>query len=127
SYERELKLEDRTLASLINLEVIRKKLEEEIANIAGISSEEVFIDTPTLPSIPYKHALDFDPMEIPILDVEENRRRILRATEISKTIEVLRGFLNIVRVYTYPQYRERVREASEKVLGGAPDSTRVSY
>lgn len=127
SYERVLKLEDRALASLINLEGIRRKLEEEIANTAGISSEEVFIDTPTLPSIPYKHALDFDPMEIPILEIEENRRKILRATEISKTIEVLRGFLNIVRVYTYPQYREKVKEASEKVLGGTPDSARISY
>ncbi|MDH5807136.1 MAG: HD domain-containing protein [Candidatus Methanomethylicaceae archaeon] len=127
SYERELKVEDKTLASLINLESIRKRLEEEIANIAGISNEEVFIDTPTLPSIPYKHALDFDPMEIPILDIEENKKRVLKATEISKTIEVLRGFLNIVRVYTYPQYREKVREAAEKVLGGIPNSARVSY
>ncbi|NHV45727.1 MAG: hypothetical protein DSO09_04090 [Candidatus Methanomethylicota archaeon] len=127
AYERELKLEDRTIVNLLNLESIRKRVEEEIARTAGISEEDVFIDTPSLPSIPYRHSLDFDPMDIPILDIEENKRKVVRATEISKTIDVLRGFLNIVRVYTYQQYREKVREAASKVLGELPNSAKISY
>jgi len=40
---------------------------------------------------------------------------------------VLRGFVNIVRVYTYERNRERVRDAAERALGNLPESARVSY
>jgi len=66
-------------------------------------------------------------MEIPIVDVEGGVRRVLKATKLSKTIEVLRGFVNIVRVYTYDQYRDKVRDAAEKVMGKLPESAMVSY
>ncbi|MGQ9759498.1 MAG: HD domain-containing protein [Candidatus Methanomethylicaceae archaeon] len=126
-YEREVKVEDKEVASLFGLEGIRRQVEEEIASTAGISPDQVFIDTPSLPSIPYRHALDFDPMEIPVVDVVNNVRKIFKATKLSKTIEVLRGFVNIVRVYTYEGSRERVREVAERVLGKLPESARVSY
>ncbi|MEM3531521.1 MAG: HD domain-containing protein [Candidatus Methanomethyliaceae archaeon] len=127
AYEREMKAEDKAVASLFGLEGIRRQMEEEIAAIAGVGSEEVFIDTPSLPSIPYRHALDFDPMEIPIVDVEGGVRRVLKATKLSKTIEVLRGFVNIVRVYTHEKHRDKVREAAERVMGKLPESAMVSY
>jgi len=127
AYECELKIEDRAIVNLLNLESVRKRVEEEIARIAGISEEDVFIDTPSLPSIPYRHSLDFDPMDIPIIDVREDKKKIIKATQASKTIDVLRGFLNIVRVYTYQQYREKVREAASKVLGELPNSAKISY
>lgn len=127
AYEREVKVEDKEVASLFALDGFRKQIEEEIASAAGISPEEVFIDTPSLPSIPYRHALDFDPMEIPVVDTVDNVRKIFKATKLSKTIEVLRGFVNIVRVYTYEKYRDKVREGAEKVLGKLPQSARVSY
>jgi len=127
AYEREVQAEDKAVSSLFGLEGIRKQVEDEIAALAGVGSGEVFIDTPSLPSIPYRHALDFDPMEIPIVDVEKNVKKVLKATKLSRTIEVLRGFVNIVRVYTDERNRDRVKDAAEKVLGKLPESARVSY
>jgi len=127
AYEREVQAEDKAVSSLFGLEGIRKQVEDEIAALAGVPSGEVFIDTPSLPSIPYRHALDFDPMEIPIVDVEGNVRKLLKATKLSRTIEVLRGFVNIVRVYTDEKNRDKVKEAAEKVLGNLPESARISY
>jgi len=127
AYEREVQAEDKAVSSLFSLEGIRKQVEDEIAALAGVPSGDVFIDTPSLPSIPYRHALDFDPMEIPIVDVEGNVRKLLKATKLSRTIEVLKGFVNIVRVYTNEKNRDSVKAAAEKVLGNLPESARVSY
>lgn len=127
AYEMEVQAEDKAVSSLFGLEGIRKQVEDEIAALARVGSGEVFIDTPSLPSIPYRHALDFDPMEIPIVDVEKNVKKLLKATKLSRTIEVLRGFVNIVRVYTDERNRDRVKDAAEKVLGNLPESARVSY
>lgn len=127
AYEVEMQAEDKSVSSLFGLEGIRSQVEDELAAKAGVPTGEVFIDTPSLPSIPYQHMMDFDPMEIPIIDVEGDSRKILRATKLSRTIEVLRGFVNIVRVYTYEKNREKVKSASEKVLGNLPESARVSY
>jgi HD superfamily phosphohydrolase len=127
AYELEMQAEDKSISSLFGLEGIRSQVEDELAAKAGVPAGEVFIDTPSLPSIPYQHMMDFDPMEIPIIDVEGNSRKVLRATKLSRTIEVLRGFVNIVRVYTYEKNREKVKSAAEKVLGNLPESGRVSY
>jgi HD superfamily phosphohydrolase len=127
AYELEMQAEDKSVSSLFGLEGIRSQVEDELATKAGVPPGEVFIDTPSLPSIPYQHMIDFDPMEIPIIDVEGDSRKVLRATKLSRTIEVLRGFVNIVRVYTYEKNREKVKFAAEKVLGNLPESTRVSY
>ena len=127
AYEREVQAEDKSVSSLFGLESLRGQIEEELASMAGVPEGEVFIDTPSLPSIPYRHTIDFDPMEVPIVDGSGSERKLFRATKLSKTIEVLRGFVNIVRVYTYERNRERVREAAERALGNLPDSARVSY
>lgn len=127
AYEREVQAEDKSVSSLFGLESLRTQVEEELASMAGVPAGEVFIDTPSLPSIPYRHTIDFDPMEIPIVDGNAGSRRLFRATKLSRTIEVLRGFVNIVRVYTHERNRDRVREAAERALGNLPDSARVSY
>ncbi len=127
AYEREVQAEDKSVSSLFGLESLRGQVEEELASMAGVPEGEVFIDTPSLPSIPYRHTIDFDPMEVPIVDGAGNERKLFKATKLSKTIEVLRGFVNIVRVYTYERNRERVRDAAERALGNLPESARVSY
>jgi HD superfamily phosphohydrolase len=127
AYEREVQAEDKSVSSLFGLESLRGQVEEELASMAGVPEGEVFIDTPSLPSIPYRHTIDFDPMEVPIVDGGGGERKLFRATKLSKTIEVLRGFVNIVRVYTYERNREKVRDAAERALGNLPESARVSY
>jgi hypothetical protein len=46
--------------------------------------------------------------------------------ELSRIVGSLRVFLNIIRIYTKEEFREKVRKASEDVLGDAPLSNTVS-
>ena len=121
-------MRDKTVSSIFGVEEIRTQLRDQIANEAGLDSEEVVIDVPTLPSVPYSHSVLLEPMEIPAFLRTQNGKKIpQRLSEISKIFETLKGFINILRVYTEEEYRERVSMASAKILGEIPATAKVSY
>jgi len=88
----------------------------------------VIIDVPTVPSVPYHHSVLMEPMEIPVFyKTWEGDRVLQRLSEISKIFEVLKGFINILRVYTDEENREKVSSAALKILGDIPTSAKISY
>jgi HD superfamily phosphohydrolase len=126
SYEQASHIKSEMVPAILTKNKIRKQIEEEIAEESKIDPDLIWIDVPTLPSVPYHHSLGLEPMEIPMFIKNHKGEKIARRmTEVSEIIRVLKGFLNIVRVYTTPEYREVVTTASEKVFG-APSSARIS-
>jgi hypothetical protein len=88
----------------------------------------VFIDVPTVPSVPNHHSILMENMEIPVFyRTPKGEKRPQRLSEISKIFETLKGFMNILRVYTEEENRERVTAAASKILGRIPSSARISY
>jgi len=127
AYEITLYTKDALVTSIFTKESVRKHLEEEIASTAGIATDEVTIDVPSLPSVPYSHS-STEPMDIPIsFDLGDGRKEVRRVGELSRVIDVLRVYMNILRVYTPEEHRQKVRDASEKILGNLPSETRLSY
>lgn len=127
-YERTLFLESSLVSSLLTNETVKSKLEEEIASDAGVSAEDVFIDSPSLPSVPYSHSSQLEPMEIPVFRRSADGRKVAqKLTELSRLIGFLRNVMNIVRVYSKESYREAVAKASEKIFGRPTISDVVSY
>jgi len=128
AYERLYFIEDRLLVSLLAKESVRMRIESEIASTAGVDQSMVFIDAPSLPSVPYAYAMDVEAYQIPVFKVElDGRVSRYRLAEASQLVSVLKSFMNIVRVYTYREFRDRVAEASRKVLGSPTLSELVSY
>jgi hypothetical protein len=69
-----------------------------------------------------------EPMEIPVFyKTLEGSRIPQRLSEISRIFEVLRGFINVLRVYTDEENREKVSKAASKILGDVPSSAKISY
>ncbi len=126
AYEITVHLKDKFMASILTREGVRRELEEEIARKAGISNDEVFIDVPTLPSIPY-NPRQLDPMEIIVFEYRNGSKVIHRLSEISGIVNVLKGYLDVIRAYTFPEHREKVRKAAREVLGEGPISTKISF
>jgi hypothetical protein len=48
-------------------------------------------------------------------------------SEISKIFETLKGFINILRVYTDEADREKVEKATAKILGKIPSAAKISF
>ena len=128
AYERTFYEKDTIVSNIFGRETHRTQLQTDIADKAGIAAEEVIIDVPTVPSVPYHHSALLEPMEIPAFYKAQSGEKIpQRLSEISKIFETLRGFINILRVYTKEENREKVGRAASKILGEVPTTARISY
>ena len=128
AYERTFYEKDTVVSSIFSREANRKQLQEDIAEAAKVDVGAVIIDVPTVPSVPYHHSVLTETMEIPMFyRTQEGRKIPQRLGEISKIFETLKGFMNILRVYTDEPNRERVSVAASKILGRMPSSAKISY
>ncbi len=128
AYERTFYVRNKEISSIFSNEEIRMQIRNQISSEAGVKPGSVVIDVPTLPSVPYRHSVLLEPMEIPAFyKTREGEKVPQRLSDVSGIIDVLKGFINILRVYTDENNRQKVRIAAEKLLGGAPSSAKVSY
>lgn len=128
AYNRAFYVRDETVSSIFTNEKVREKIEEEIAEQANVERENVIIDVPTLPSVPYRHSIEMEPMKIPVFYRTKDGVKVpVNLRDVSQLIDALRGFMNIIRIYTWEQYREQVAKAAESIIGIPPDSARISY
>jgi len=128
AYDRTFYVRDKTVSSIFSVEEIRNQLRDQIANEAEVNSKEVVIDVPTLPSVPYSHSVLLEPMEIPVFTRARGGEKVpQRLSDISGIFDVLKGFINILRVYTDEEHREKVGTAATKLLGDLPSSAKISF
>jgi hypothetical protein len=105
---------------------VRKQIEQEIAAKAKVDTEKVQLDSPLLPSVPYRHSSQLDPMEIPGFAYVGKKKIAVDLVELSRVISSLKGYLDIIRVYTTAPLRKRVGKAAQEVLGGTPYVSGIS-
>jgi len=128
AYEKTVYAPDELVSNVITKDSVRLDIQNEIANRAKVSPEEVVIDVPTLPSVPYHNAVEIQPLDIPVFKRgPSGKKEIVQLSEVSRIIGVLREFMNLVRVYTREQYRSRVESAARHILGETPAEVKVSY
>ena len=128
AYERTVFAREAIVSNVISNEKVRDEMEEEIARKARVSEEDVFIDVPSLSSVPYHHAAEIQPMDIPVFRrTATGKKQLVQLSDISRVIGVLRTFMNLVRVYTWEEHRSKVEVASRQILGEVPVSGKISY
>jgi len=128
AYEQTFYVKDKTISSIFTVEEFRNQIRDQIASRAKVNPESVVIDVPTLPSVPYRHSVLLEPMEIPVFRRTKDGGKVpQRLSDLSNIFNVLRGFMNILRVYTDEKNREKVGEAASKLLGGIPSSAKISF
>ncbi len=128
AYERTFYEKDAMISNIFSRDSYRQQVQAEIAHEAGVAMEAVIIDVPTVPSVPYHHAELMENMEIPVFGrSQDGSKTMYRVSEISKIFETLKGFINILRVYTDSENREKVEKATAKILGKIPTTAKISY
>jgi HD superfamily phosphohydrolase len=128
AYERTFYDKDTMVSNIFSRDTYRLQVQAEIAKEAGVPAEAVIIDVPTVPSVPYHHSALMENMEIPVFSRSSSGAKTMyRLSEISKIFETLKGFINILRVYTNAQNREQVEKSTSKVLGKIPSTAKISY
>jgi uncharacterized protein len=118
AYERTIFSPDELGSDVTSSEHARADIERQIARKASVSDEDVIIDVPTLPSVPYHNAADLQPKDIAVFrHTPSGKKQIVPLSEVSKIVGVLQASMNLVRVYTKVQYRSRIELAARQVLG----------
>ncbi|TMI18073.1 HD domain-containing protein [Candidatus Bathyarchaeota archaeon] len=121
AYERILFSREGPVSNAASDEHVRLDLEKQIARRAKIACENVTIDFPTLPSVPYHDTAGLHSMDIPVFKHAPNGgKEIVPLTQVSRIAGVLQTFMNLVRVYTKQSYRDRVESAARQILGESP-------
>jgi hypothetical protein len=128
AYDQTFHVRDKTVSSIFGVEEIRNQMRDKIASEADIDPRLVVIDVPTLPSVPYRHSVLLEPMEIPVFNKTRDGKKIpQRLSDTSRIFDVLKGFINILRVYTIEEHRKKVGSVAAKLLSEIPSSAKVSY
>jgi HD superfamily phosphohydrolase len=128
AYEKTFFVKDEFLSSLFTKDTVRMKMEEDIANKAKVAVGDVSIDLPSLPSVPYHSAAELEPMNIPVFYRGPKGEKLpQKISDVSKIVDVLMAYMNIIRVYTIEQHRDEVQRAAVSVLGESALSSLVSY
>jgi HD superfamily phosphohydrolase len=128
AYERTFYDKDTMISNIFSRDAYRQQVQAEIAQEAGVAAEAVIIDVPTVPSVPYHHSALMENMEIPVFSrTSTGGKTMYRMSDLSKIFETLKGFINILRVYTDADNRANVEKATAKVLGKIPSTAKISY
>ncbi len=126
AYQRNVHIRDPYVAKLLSDEAVRRQKEEEIAKRAGVDPEHVVVDVPTLDSIPY-YPREIDPMEVPVYRVtSEGKQELVQLSQYSRLINVLKGYIDIIRVYTAKEHRAKVEDAAAEVFKTLPFAAQIS-
>ena len=108
AYEAFLQLHERR--KIKNLVVKQKrKMEEDIARMAGVDEGQIYLDVPVAPSIPYTAQKEL--FEVLILFDQEEKSYERVPVEKLTLAGAIRGHMNIIRVYTTEESRKVVRNA----------------
>ncbi len=128
AYDRTFYAREKMVPSIFSVDEVRDQMRNKIASEAGVEAQAIVIDVPTVPSVPYHHSDLLEPMEIPVFQKTRSGKKVpLRLSDISSVFDVLKGFINILRVYTEEKYLDKVSAASTKVIGGTPSSAKISF
>jgi HD superfamily phosphohydrolase len=112
--------------SVMSRDEIRRQIASEISEKADVALEYVIIDVPTVPSVPY-YPLQGVPSDIPVFQKLHNGVKELHSlSEYSPLVSALIGYVDVVRVYTAPRFREKVRKAAYEAFSKQPYSTKIT-
>ncbi|MEM4188425.1 MAG: HD domain-containing protein [Candidatus Hadarchaeum sp.] len=125
AYQRDVHVKDAYVAKLLSDKNVRRQKEQEIARLAGVDSDDVVVDVPTLDSIPY-YPREIDPMEIPVFTYSGGNKELVQLSRYSRLINVLKGYVDIIRVYTGPKHRANVEKAASEVFKTLPFSAQIN-
>ena len=124
AFEKVLHTQDRFVSRILTKSKVRESIQEEIASIAGVEMDEVIVDVPTLPSVPYNpHQLD--PMEINIFEIIDGKRIPHNLSDYSNIAEMMKVYLDVIRVYTFDKNRVKVGKAARAVFQEVPDAALI--
>jgi len=124
AFEKVLHTPDRFVSKILTKRRVRESIQDEIAASADVPVDDVVVDVPTLPSVPYDpHQIN--PMEIGIYEVIDGKKIYHNLSEYSNIGQMMKVYLDVIRVYTFNQYRTKVGRAAREIFQEVPEAALI--
>jgi uncharacterized protein len=124
AFEKVLHTKDHFVSKILTKPKVRGSIEEEIASNADIPPSQVIVDVPTLPSVPY-NPYQLDPMEVSIFELIDGKRHSRNLSDYSNIAEMMKVYLDVIRVYTTDEHRTEVGQAAREIFQEVPDAALI--
>lgn len=93
-------------------------LREKLSEVSKIPKKEIFIDIPSSPNVPYNHINQTRPNEIFTFKRDESGvKQPVKLEDYSLYFNHFKGYIRLIRVYTWSKYRNKLSETCSKILG----------
>ncbi|HYC26862.1 MAG TPA: HD domain-containing protein [Nitrososphaerales archaeon] len=124
-FERVLQRKEPIVGKLFADERTRERITSEIASMAGVDPMHVYLDVPTTPSVPYTYSHQTQ-RSVRLLS-GEGARKSVKDLPLDKLplVGSIAGFMDVLRVYTAPQHRQKVGRATSRFFREQPFASTV--
>jgi len=119
--------DNKAMSGLVANPRVRGELEKEIAKDAGVDRDLVVLDLSSVPSLPYRPVYEEKAGIVIPVAFRDDGLSMRSLYDVSEVARGLKGFVDIVRVYTASEARSAVAAAAKKTFGEQPPSLRVSF
>ncbi len=127
-FEKVMQRKDRKIQRVFSKKRFRDELASDIARSADVNPSNIYIDVPNTPSVPYTYERQaFSSITLFSNDIYGGKRRT-ETVPISELplVGSIAGFMDILRIYTFSEYRSKVVGAVEKIFHKDDFMSRIS-
>ena len=116
AFERLVQRKEKAVGKLFADEKARDRAVADIAREARISTNQLYLDVPTTPSVPYTYSRE-PPTAVGLLTAE-GKRRVMKTVPIKDLplVGSIAGYMDMLRVYTAQKNRLVVAEAASNIF-----------
>ena len=125
-FEEIVQRKDRLFDRIFSQRSIRDQIANEMAKEADVDAEEVYVDVPTTPSVPLTSARQ-TLSEITLVSKSngESKYETIGLDQLP-LVNAISGYMDILRVYTTEDNREKVEKAAKSFFATDGFATRIS-
>lgn len=125
-YERIIHRKERVAEKILSAKAMKDKLRQELASRCNMDPDEIFIDLPTTPAVPYTS----DRESFSGLYLVSRSGDSVKATALSlqdlNVVQAISGYMDVLRIYTTEENRGKVEKEALKMLGEEDYTTKIS-
>ena len=116
-FEKFVQRRDPFIKKIFGQRKMRKRIVEEIADKAGIDQSKVYVDVPTVPSVPFTSSHQALKSLVVVSDSDIQRRHQTINVIDLPLMGAISGYMDILRVYTTKEYKDKVQNVTTRILG----------
>ena len=127
-FEKVMQRKDRAVQRIFSKKRFRDELALDIAQGAGVKPSDIYIDVPNTPSVPYTYERQaFRSITLFSDDAYGSRKKVETVpTSELPLVGAITGFMDVLRIYTFPEQRGKVVGAVETMFGKEDFMSRIS-